>query len=211
MKIYCASYFHIGFNNTNYPKIHEFLEFVKEDADELVLCGDIFDLWRCPVDRILNRDPMKNTYETLLSTIKNISTTIIWGNHDYNLWKKIALPIKTTDSFFSGNIYFCHGWQFDIRQKIGRVFYGSIVRSPGVCKMIFKAPFELNIMEIEHRRHGKKTHEKAQEFLKKQSFKYMIMGHTHVPIADGRLFDCGDMIDHFTYVVKKTGNQLLRN
>jgi hypothetical protein len=58
-------------------------------------------------------------------------------------------------------------------------------------------------MEIEHRRHGKKTHEKAHEFLKKQRFNYLIMGHTHVPIADGRLFDCGDMIDHFTYVVIK--------
>ena len=209
MKIYCASDFHIGYNNTNYSKIQEFLELVKEDADELVLCGDIFDLWRCPVDRILNRDPMRTTYEALLSTIKDIPTTIIWGNHDYKLWKKMALPVKVTDSFFSKNIYFCHGWQFDIRQKVGHVFYGSIVRIPRLCKKILNAPFELKIMEIEHRRHGKKTHEKAQEFLEKQSFKYLIMGHTHVPIADGRLFDCGDMIDYFTYVVIKNGKPTL--
>jgi hypothetical protein len=110
---------------------------------------------------------------------------------------------------FSNNIYFCHGWQFDIRQKVGHVFYGSIVRSPKLCKKILNAPFELKIMEIEHRRHGKKTHEKAQEFLEKQRFKYLIMGHTHVPIADGRLFDCGDMIDHFTYVVIKNGKPTL--
>jgi UDP-2,3-diacylglucosamine pyrophosphatase LpxH len=191
-------------------KIQEFLELVKEDADELVLCGDIFDLWRCPVDRILNRYPMKTTYETLQSTIKEIPTTIIRGNHDYNLWNKIALPVKVTDSFFSNDIYFCDGWQFDIRQKVGHVFYGSIVRSPRFCKTIFKAPFELKIMEIEHRRHGKNTHEKAQEFLKKQRFKYMIMGHTHVPIADDRLFDCGDMIDNFTYVVIKNGKPTLK-
>jgi len=210
MKIYCASDFHIGFNNTNYPKIQEFLELVKKDADELVLCGDIFDLWRCPVDRILNRDPMKTAYETLLSTIKDIPTTIIWGNHDYNLWKKMALPVKVTDSFFSNNIYFCHGWEFDIRQKVGQVFYGSIVRSPRLCKTIFKAPFKLKIMEIEHRRHSKKTHEKAQEFIKNQGFNYMIMGHTHVPISEDRLFDCGDMIDHFTYVVIKNGKPTLK-
>ena len=64
-------------------------------------------------------------------------------------------------------------------------------------------------MENEQKRHNKKIHEKAQEFLKKQRFKYMIMGHTHVPIADGRLFDCGDMIDHFTYVVIKNGTPTL--
>ena len=196
---------------TKDPKIQEFLEIVKKDADELVLCGDIFDLWRCSVDRILNRDPMKTAYETLLSAIKEIPTTIIWENHDYNLWKKMALPVKVTDSFFSNNIYFCHGWEFDIRQKVGQVFYGSIVRSPRLCKTIFKAPFKLKIMEIEHRRHSKKTHEKAQEFIKNQGFNYMIMGHTHVPISEDRLFDCGDMIDHFTYVVINNGKPTLRS
>ena len=64
-------------------------------------------------------------------------------------------------------------------------------------------------MENEQRRHNKKIHEKAQEFLEKQRFKYLIMGHTHVPIADGRLFDCGDMIDNFTYVVIKNGKPTL--
>ena len=209
MKIYCASDFHIGYNNTNYSKIQEFLELVKEDADELVLCGDVFDLWRCSVDRIMNREPMKTTYEALLSTIKDVPTTIIWGNHDYNFWKKIALPVKVTDSFFSNDIYFCHGWQFDIRQKVGHLFYGSILRSPRLCKTILKAPFELKIMENEQRRHNKKIHEKAQEFLEKQRFKYLIMGHTHVPIADGKLFDCGDMIDHFTYIVINHGKPTL--
>ena len=48
------------------------------------------------------------------------------------------------------------------------------------------------------------------EFLEKQRFNYLIMGHTHVPIADGRLFDCGDMIDHFTYVVINNGKPTLR-
>jgi hypothetical protein len=66
-------------------------------------------------------------------------------------------------------------------------------------------------MENEQRRHGKKIHEKAQEFLEKQRFKYLIMGHTHVPIADVRLFDCGDMIDHFTYVVINNGKPTLRS
>ena len=105
----------------------------------------------------------------------------------------------------SNDIYFCHGWQFDIRQRVGHVLYGSIVRTPNVCKTILKAPFELKILENEHRRHGKRTHKKAKEFLKERNFKYMIMGHTHVPLAENGIFDCGDMLDHYSYILIENG------
>jgi hypothetical protein len=52
MKIYCASDLHIGYENANYPKIEEFFDIVKDNADELILCGDVFDLWRCPFELI---------------------------------------------------------------------------------------------------------------------------------------------------------------
>ncbi|MDM7918857.1 MAG: hypothetical protein QUS12_06795 [Methanosarcina sp.] len=39
MKIYCASDFHIGYQDANYPKIKEFFELVKANAGELILCG----------------------------------------------------------------------------------------------------------------------------------------------------------------------------
>jgi hypothetical protein len=36
------------------------------------------------------------------------------------------------------------------------------------------------------------------------------MGHTHDPIGnDGKLFDCGDMIDSFTYVIIENGKPRL--
>jgi UDP-2,3-diacylglucosamine pyrophosphatase LpxH len=67
MKIYCASDFHIGYKNSNYTKIKEFFELVIENADELVLCGDVFDLWRCPVELIKN----PGTDEKHLQSLKN--------------------------------------------------------------------------------------------------------------------------------------------
>lgn len=87
MKIYFASDFHIGYKG-NYPKIKEFFELVTENADELVLCGDVFDLWRCPVDLIKTQEPMKSTYEALIATAKEVPTTIIWGNHDISCGKR---------------------------------------------------------------------------------------------------------------------------
>jgi len=47
------------YKNSDYPKMKEFFELVKENANELVLCGDVFDLWRCPVEKIKNQKPMK--------------------------------------------------------------------------------------------------------------------------------------------------------
>ena len=211
MKIYCASDFHIGYKSSNYTKIKEFFEMVIKNADELVLCGDVFDLWRCPVEVIKTREPMKSSYEALIATAKEVPTTLIWGNHDYNLWKKVKIPIRVTDSFVSNNIYYCHGWRFDLRQRIGRLLYGRLVdQSPHLYQRLFKTPFQLKTKEDEYSMQSRKTHEKAREFIKEEGIDYLIMGHTHDPIGnDGKLFDCGDMIDSLTYVIIENGKPRL--
>jgi len=48
---------------------------------------------------------MKSTYEALLSMAEELPTTIVWGNHDYKLWKKVKIPVQVTDSFVSNNTY----------------------------------------------------------------------------------------------------------
>jgi len=211
MKIYCASDFHIGYENSNYPKMKEFFELVKENADELVLCGDILDLWRCPIETIQSEEPMKSTYEALLLMTESVPTTIIWGNHDYKLWKKVSIPVRVTDSFVSNNIYYCHGWRFDLQQRLGSWLYGWLVNKfPYLYQKFFKSPFELKIKGQEYELRNRKIHEKAREFVKKEGLDYLIMGHTHEPSdSDGKLFDCGDMIDNLTYVIIENGKPRL--
>ena len=202
MKIYCASDFHIGYENSNYPKMKEFFELVKENADELILCGDILDLWRCPIETIQSEEPMKSTYEALLLMTEKVPTTIIWGNHDYKLWKKVSIPVRVTDSFVSNNIYYCHGWRFDLQQRLGSWLYGWLVNKfPYLYQKFFKGPFELKIKGQEYELRNRRIHEKAREFVKKEGLDYLIMGHTHEPSdSDGKLFDCGDTNDNHTYV-----------
>jgi len=141
MKIYCASDFHIGYEYTNYPKIKEFFGLVKDSADKLVLCGDIFDLWRINISEIKSKEPMKSTYEALLQVSKEIPITYIWGNHDYKIWKiekEMKKYMKITDDFISDNIYYCHGWRFDLRQRFGYILYGWLVeRFPILYQLFF--------------------------------------------------------------------------
>lgn len=200
MKIYCASDLHIGYEQANYQKIEEFFNIVKENADELILCGDVFDLWRCPFETI--KKERRSTYKALLSVSQEVPTTVIWGNHDYKLWKKVKLPIRVTDDFVSNNIFFCHGWRFDLEQRLGHFLYGWLLNEhPYLYQSFFKQPSEIKKNEVEYNALSHIVHEVAKTFMQKQGLSYLVMGHTHDPVADGKLFDCGDMIDSLSYVV----------
>jgi|LGVF01.1.fsa_nt_gb UDP-2,3-diacylglucosamine pyrophosphatase LpxH len=210
MKIYCASDFHIGYEHANYSKMKEFFELVKENADELILCGDILDLWRCPIEKIRNTEPLKSTYEALLSTALEVPTTIIWGNHDYQLWKKVRIPIRVTDHFVSNNIYYCHGWRFDLKQRAGQWLYRGLVNQfPYLYQKFFKHPFEIKTEVERYKLLSRMTHQIARDFIETNKVDYLIMGHTHDPLEDDKLFDCGDMMDSLSYVIVDNGKPKL--
>ncbi len=210
MKIYCASDFHIGYKGANYSKMEEFFELVKENADELILCGDIIDLWRCPIEKVRKEEPLKSTYEALLSTAQEVPTTIIWGNHDYQLWKKVKIPIRVTDHFVSNNIYYCHGWRFDLEQRAGQWLYRWLVNQfPYLYEKFFKHPFEIKPDEERYKSLSKLTHQIARTFIETHKVDYLIMGHTHDPLEDDKLFDCGDMMDSLSYIIVDNGKPRL--
>ena len=75
MKIYCASDLHIGYEHTYYPAVIELFEEVRKNADRLILCGDVLDLWRCPIEDIQKNNETKDAFETLLSITEKKETT----------------------------------------------------------------------------------------------------------------------------------------
>lgn len=213
MKIYCASDFHIGYEHANYPKIKELLEIVKNSADKLILCGDILDLWRTTISEIKRKEPMKSTYSALLSTAQEVPTTYVWGNHDYSVWKsekEIEKYMKITDDFISNNIYYCHGWRFDLQQRFGYILYGWLVaRFPVLYQLFFKKPYEIKEKEEKYSIFSSAVHNEARIFIKQKKVKYLIMGHTHDPLSDGSLMDCGDMVDSLSYIIIENGKPRL--
>ncbi|MFZ2497585.1 hypothetical protein [Methanosarcina sp.] len=100
---------------------------------------------------------------------------------------------------------------FDLKQRSGYFLYGWLAdQFPYLYQRFFKTPFELKIKDQEYSLRNEKIHEKAREFIKMQGVDYFILGHMHNPLGDdSRLFDCGDMVDSFTYIIIENGKSRL--
>jgi UDP-2,3-diacylglucosamine pyrophosphatase LpxH len=202
MKIYLASDMHIGFEGSNYSAIMEFFELVQNDATELILLGDIFELWTNTYDNSTNKEPYKSAYDSLMKTSSRVPTTIVCGNHDYNLRKFIRNPnIRIEDRFTRGKCRFMHGWEFDATQVTAFPFFETIMEVfPSIYQKYFYKPQEDRKLALSQ---NDITNAVAKEYAQKREFKYLFYGHTHEPSIDGSLVNCGDFVEHATFVIIK--------
>jgi len=212
MKIYCASDMHIGYEYSNHLKIKEFFNTVKENADGLILCGDTFDLWRYPYHKILNtvKPDFVDVMSHLKQTAAEVPTTIIPGNHDYNLmklWKNYGeYNVSITDSFKKKGIYFCHGWKFDIMQRFLSFAYRWLVyKFPSIYQRFFKKPSQLLSLHDEPNPLCIAIHNEAEQYALNHNLNHVVMGHTHNPVIQDHIIDCGDFVHNTSYVILDNG------
>ncbi len=217
MNVYMASDLHIGYEDSNYEKIKQFFNIVRGNANELYLCGDVFDLWRYPYDKMIGEQ--KSDFEDIMSDLKRtaakVPTTIIPGNHDYNLlnlWKNYQeYHVSIADSFEKEKIYFCHGWNFDIMQRSASFAYQWIVLAfPGIYQAFFKKPSQILLRNDVESPEIAAIHKEAEQYALKNKLKYVVMGHTHFPIIRDHIIDCGDFVDSASYVILNKGEPELK-
>lgn len=212
---YCASDMHLGYEHANYEKTMQFFNRVEEKADELILCGDIFDLWRYPVKKIgkSTMAQFNDTIEIMKRVTKEVPTMLIKGNHDYQLGKLLGrnregFKFIISDSFYRDNTYFTHGWQFSVRQKFGSFAYGWLTtRFPYIYQRFFKKPSETVQKRDYPSELSIKTHEKANSFAIQNHIDRIVMGHTHIPLIKHNVVNCGDFVDSCSYVIIKNGKE----
>lgn len=200
--IYCASDLHIGYENTRYDKINDFFDIIYNDADELILVGDTFDLWRSNWSQILNEH--KDIIFRLANISKRIPVTIIRGNHDYNFsdyyLRKLSHNIKILDKHEDNKFIFIHGWQFDIQQRMGSIFYKQIIEYfPILYQLFFRKPSQIFKKNDGESEQTMKIHNEAKQFSIKKN-KRIVMGHTHIPLLSENVIDCGDFVDSCSYI-----------
>ena len=213
MKTFCASDLHLGYESTNYDKICKFLDLAESKSDDLILCGDTFDLWRYPVTKIDKTTMIgfKEALNALKEVSKEISVKVIPGNHDYNLdkvWDKntrkdYSFKITSNIVDYENSIYFTHGWEFDVCQRFGSFAYGWLVTEfPYIYQKWFKKPSQV-ISTKNDSQYGVsiRVHKEAEKFAIKNNFKYIVMGHTHIPTILNHVVDCGDFIDSCSYII----------
>lgn len=120
MKHFVVSDLHLGDGSgkdnfkKNEGKFRDFLKKVKKDKGQLVIAGDLFELWQCSIFDIFHR------YHRLLAEMLELNPIIVVGNHDIELVRLAGLSLPFTDRiiaegyFIPGSkIYVEHGNAYD--------------------------------------------------------------------------------------------------
>ena len=95
---------HIGASG-NEEKVCQFFQMAKQDADRLILNGDILDLWRAPWDEIQS----SAAYKELIMTVQVVPTVIVRGNHDFYLTESQVPGAMIVDEFEENGWYIFMG------------------------------------------------------------------------------------------------------
>lgn len=210
---------HIGYEKANHYNILRFFNKAMTKADMVILDGDIFDLWRTPYRKILFhiKPEFHDVMNVIQATAEKIPVIIIPGNHDFNLekiWRDHqGYKVKIVNrSLIQGSFLFMHGWQFDVKQLFGSFAYGWLVNQfPFLYQRYFKSPSQVvNRRSDVRSKQVKRIHSKASKYASRHKFKYIVMGHTHVPGIHGNVIDCGDFIDSCSYIEITGGNPELK-
>jgi len=227
MKVYIASDFHLKFVENDEDKkrkqrVLNFLESIKNDADLLILNGDIFDLWF-----VWKKFIIKDYFSILgkLNQLRENGIRIVFlaGNHDF--WFRgfltETLGIEVYTEFFNEtidgvNTFVTHGDRYtsnDLRYQIFR----RMIRNKFIMWIFgnLHPDLALNIGKNMSRSSGKmqvvdnKQNKREQgliQFAKKKlnEVDLVIMGHSHIPkierLENGIYANAGDWLHNNSYL-----------
>ena len=232
-KIYFASDFHLGSPNKRDSLVREkrvvkWLEEIRQDAQEIYLLGDVFDMW------FEYKHVVPRGYTRILGKLAEIADSgipIHWftGNHD--MWIFDYLPAEIGMKLYrepikremaGKNFYIGHGDGLGPGDK-GYKFIKKVFANP-LCQWLFKwiqPDLGLGMANFWSRKSRDAVSDKelkylgeekewliihSKEVLQKEHFNYFIYGHRHIPLDvkitdDSRYINLGDWITHFTYAV----------
>jgi len=121
----------------------DFLDFVQAEADELVIVGDLFELWQASLDKILFKH--SKVIKRIISLKDKLKIHYVVGNHDYLPFIRFADLGQGIYSAYRDQeegIIAEHGHQYDIFNR-----YKNPLRSirwpPGKYFAMFMASLEI--------------------------------------------------------------------
>ncbi len=123
LKIIIVSDVHLGYQNTDKESFKKFLENLQTDEEttDLVLLGDIVDMWRRDASGVFLEHT--DIIQQLINLKQKMRIHYVAGNHDYHVLqlRGHAYPFNFTKNlkFIDGNITYniLHGYEFDKQQK----------------------------------------------------------------------------------------------
>lgn len=241
-KIYFLSDFHLGAPNAaeslqRERKIVSFLESIRHDASQIIICGDIFDFWY-EYKTVVPKGFVRLLGKLAEITDSGIPVMLFAGNHD--MWmrgyfdKEMNIPV-----YFEPKIFEWNGKKFFIGHgdglgpgDHGYKFIKKIFRNK-FCQWLFgqlHPTWGMGLANYFSRKSREKTgHADAifmgedkewliifcKEELQKNHYDYFVFGHRHYPIdfilnEKSRYINLGDWINHFTYATFDGNNMELK-
>ena len=219
--IIAVSDVHIGYSGSEYPRFEAFLHDDLWDDDnltDLVLCGDIFDLWRGSIVDVMISSA--GTLKALrnLSRYYGVNITFIAGNHDYLIRKSRVAPFNfnTFKTIEEDDVKytFIHGWEDDSIQN--PAFFDSLcytdnptgefiddawqnyLRYQSGLKRLWMSFFGTE-SRIRIRQMSRPPGERNLDWFfgsykpgpEQMTGDVTVMGHTHTPGITGNVVNCG--------------------
>ncbi|HXH98697.1 MAG TPA: UDP-2,3-diacylglucosamine diphosphatase [Sphingobacteriaceae bacterium] len=239
-KIYFASDFHLGVPDYPATRLREahivsWLNFIKDDAAEIYLVGDIFDFW-FEYATVVPKGFIRLQGKLAELSDAGVKITFFKGNHDmwmFDYFKNELGADVISDSLIierdAKKIYLHHGDGLgpgEGKYKILKKFFRS-----NICQWLF-ARLHPNLGISIAQRWSKKSriaNNKKEEFkgeseylvsyckevLKYEHYDYMIFGHRHLPLdislkPNCRYINLGEWINYFSYAEFENGNLELK-
>lgn len=232
-KIYFFSDFHLGApdfasSQIREKKIVSFLDFAKQDAQIIIIAGDVFDFWY-EYKTVVPKHFVRLFGKLAEITDNGIDVLLFAGNHD--MWMREYFPTELgitiyfepkTFTWNSKKFYVGHGDGLGPGDH-GYKFIKKIFRNK-FCQWLFgqlHPTLGMGIANYFSRKSRHKTGSSdaiflgedkewliiySREILAKEHFDYFIFGHRHLPLVinlndHAEYINLGDWITHFTYAV----------
>lgn len=231
-KLYFASDFHLGVPSyesslQREKRIIAWLEYIKHDAAEVFLMGDVFDFW-FEYKHVIPKGYVRFLAKLAELVSMGIKVTLFKGNHDMWMFgyleKEIGVKIVSDELILDRNgkrFYLHHGdglgsgdKKYKILKKIFRSKLSQWIFSwlhPNIG-MAVAAMWSKNSRIANNKKEEFKNEEEewlvafSKERLKTEHFDYFVYGHRHLPLSidlgDGRLYiNLGEWINYDSYAV----------
>ena len=238
MKVYIASDFHLKFKENaedtkRRDNVLSFLDSIKDDADLLILNGDIFDLWF-----VWKKFIIKGYFPILLKLHQlrenGIRIVFIAGNHDF--WFKDFLTETLGIEVYKDDFYetidgvktfVSHGDKYtsnDLRYQIfRRMIHNKFIMwifgnlHPDLALNIGKSMSRSSRKQQPTNEVSNKREQGLIKFAKKKlnETDLIILGHSHIPkierYENGIYANAGDWINNSSYLTMTNGKIELHN
>lgn len=210
----------------NIKEFNDFLELCYDDKyEEVIIVGDLFELWTSTVENILG-------YYRTRQLMKKIAdkTTFVPGNHDmlwhyhlkdYFKFNRVVYP-EYVFNYCDKVYYVSHGHTYSLESHFRGYKIFSLLMSIGMFSKLFYAMFkepQYQWLEKIYRRISVNNtnntidiqRNAAEELIKTYNYDYIIFGHTHSMLSEGKYYNTGSWLEGMDYLVIDNDGMITTN